>query len=179
MPGDVRPDSGGGLRSPAVRSVSIPDAIADFLDTATIGIVGTRDRNLVPHVHRPSGFRVSPDKRSVVCLFPDAFAEHLKSSLEDNGEIALTVSQVVSHETYQLKGKRIESGRVQDDDPQIYRSYVERAVEVLSSVLGSSEQMLWENAPPPTLRVVFDVREVYDQTPGPGAGRRIFPDENA
>jgi hypothetical protein len=159
-------------------AVSISDAIADFLDRATLGIAGTRDRDLVPHVHRPSGFRFTPDKKSVVCLFPEAYAEHLSSSLEDNGEIALTVSQAVSHETYQLKGKRIESGPVQQDDLRIYESCVERAAQALGPVLGSSEQVLRENVPPPTLRVVFEVREIYDQTPGPGAGRRVFPDEN-
>jgi hypothetical protein len=31
----------------------------------------------------------------------------------------------------------------------------------------------------PALAVEFDVREIYDQTPGPGAGRRLVPAEPA
>jgi hypothetical protein len=154
--------------------VSIPEAIVEFLERASIAIAGTRDRNLVPHVHRPSGFRLSPDQKSVVCLFPDAFAEHLSSSLDANGEIALTVSHPISHETYQFKGKLLHSGPVEEEDFESYRSSVERAVEQLGPVLGSAAQVLRENVPPPTLRVVFEVREVYDQAPGPGAGRRVY-----
>jgi hypothetical protein len=157
--------------------VTIPDPIVDFLDRASVAIAGTRDRNLVPHAHRPSGFRVSPDRKSVVCLFPDASSEHLSSSLSENGEIALTVSEPVSHETYQLKGKLLRLGAVEEDDFPIYADCVERAVEALGPLLGSSAQVLRENVPPPVLRVVFEVREIYDQTPGPGAGRRVFPSE--
>lgn len=156
----------------------IPDEIAAFLESATLAVAGTRDRGLVPHAHRPSGFGVSRDGESVVCLFAEAFCENLASSLDDNLEIALTVSQAGSHETYQLKGRRVRSAPVEAGDLLLYDSCLERGVKALAPLLGFSEETLRENLPPPTFRVDFSVREIYDQTPGPRAGRRLFPPED-
>lgn len=162
---------------PALNPVEVPDHLVEFLEDATIAIVGTRGADLAPNVHRPSAFRVGEDRKSIVCLFPEAFALGLESALRDNGEVAFTVSQVISHETYQLKGKWIDSGSPDDADGRLYQSCRERAAARLSALFGIDEATLRENIPAPSLRVRFDVREIFDQTPGPGAGRRIVPTE--
>jgi hypothetical protein len=160
-----------------LTAIALPDQLLEFLEDATIAIVGTRGPGRAPNVHRPSGFRAGEDRKSVICYFPDVFLEGLSSALEDNGEIALTVSQAPSHETYQLKGTCIDSGPVASDDLRVYEAYLARAVPRLAPIFGLPEAVLRENIPPPTVRVRFAVREVFDQTPGPGAGRRIVPPE--
>jgi hypothetical protein len=164
---------------PAVSPVEIPGHLVEFLADATIAIVGTRGPDLVPNVHRPSAFRLGEDGKSIVCLFPEAFTAGLESALRDNGEVAFTVSQVPSHETYQLKGKWIESGPIDGVDFRLYELCRERAVARISQLLGIEPATLRESVLPPTLRIRFDVREIFDQTPGPGAGRRIVPLEEA
>ena len=161
----------------AVSPVEIPGHLVEFLAEATIAIVGTRGPDLVPNVHRPCAFRLGEDGKSIVCLFPEAFTDGLESALRDNGEVAFTVSQVPSHETYQIKGKWIESGPIDGPDLRLYELCRERVVARISKLFGIEPATLRENVPPPALRVRFDVREIFDQTPGPGAGRRIVPSE--
>ena len=88
----------------------IPGKILAFLeDKGTVAVSGTRDRNLVPHIHYVSGWSVEPDRRTIRCSIAEAYKDHLISSLEDNGQFALTVEQIGSHETYQFKGDYISS----------------------------------------------------------------------
>src|SRR5262245_53158289 len=87
----------------------IPEVIVRFLDRAIVAIGGTRDDKLVPHVHRLSGWFCSPDREAITCLIPEQFSPHLLSSLEHNGQFALTVCDMPSHETYQFKGDYLSS----------------------------------------------------------------------
>src|SRR5829696_8537227 len=101
--------------------IMIPTEIVTFLEGACVGFAGTRDRNLVPYVHRVTAWRVGPDRQTMTCMISKPFLKNLLSSLEENGEFAVTVSGSTSgvhrsnpprpatdaHETYQFKGKYI------------------------------------------------------------------------
>ena len=88
----------------------IPGKILNFLENlGTIAVSGTRDANLRPHVHYVSGWDVEPDKQTIRCSIHQAYSDQLISSLEDNGQFALTVEQIGSHETYQFKGSYVGS----------------------------------------------------------------------
>ena len=88
----------------------IPGKIISFLEEeATVAVAGTRDKNLIPQVHRVSGWSLDSDKTTISCLIPQEYTSNLISSLEDNGQFALTVEQIGSHETYQFKGKYVDS----------------------------------------------------------------------
>jgi hypothetical protein len=151
----------------------VPEKVARLLETATVAIAGTRDADLVPHVHRVSAWRLSPDRKSVDCFFAQAFSRHLLSSLEDNGEISVTFCEVPSHETYQLKGKFVSSRPVDGDDLRVYEAYRARGVHRICELLGFSERAVRAYVPAPNLVVRLGVREIFDQTPGPDAGRRL------
>src|SRR2546426_326341 len=87
----------------------IPGKILAFLaDGGTVAVSGTRDANLIPAIHYVSGWDVEPDNRTIRCSIPQAFT-NLISSLEDNGQFSLTIEQIGSHETYQLKGDYVGS----------------------------------------------------------------------
>lgn len=84
----------------------IPEKIASFLEQrANVGTCGTRDKDLVPHGHRVSGWRVGPAGDTMECFIPEEFTEHLIDSLQDNGRIAVTIEETSSHVTYQFKGR--------------------------------------------------------------------------
>lgn len=155
----------------------VPAKVAHLLEHATVAIAGTRDADLVPHVHRVSGWRLSPDRKSVECFFAEAFSRHLLSSLEDNGEISVTFCEVPSHETYQLKGKFVSSRSVDGDDLRVYEDYRARGVERICELLGFTERAVRAYVPEPNLVVRFEVRDIFDQSPGPDAGGRL--DEEA
>ena len=83
----------------------IPGKIVRFLERANASAAGTRDRNLVPHGHRVSGWRMGVDGRTLIVMMPEGARRHLIESLEDNGQFSVTVEEYPAHETYQFKGR--------------------------------------------------------------------------
>jgi len=158
----------------------IPTRLVRFLEEhANVAMAGTRDRDLVPYGHRVSGWRIGADGRTVTALISEQFTARLVESLEDNGELALTVEEYPSHETYQLKGRYLRHRPPESEDLA--------AIERIRQRFTKSLRQLYPDAPDDLLRaftltprvaVEFEVREIYLQTPGPGAGTRLVPPAN-
>ncbi|HEU0008171.1 MAG TPA: hypothetical protein VFS12_19470 [Terriglobia bacterium] len=152
--------------------------ILKFLqDRGAIAVSGTRDANRVPHVHYVSGWDVEPDQQTIRCSINRAYLDQLFDSLEDNGQFSLTVEQIGTHETYQFKGNYAGSAEPNDTDFAAHRRMTERFAKAVSVLFGHSEEdcraYIWQ----PSVVVRFTVREIFLQTPGPGAGHRVFPPE--
>ena len=154
----------------------IPGKIASFLEQrANVASCGTRDRDLVPHVHRVSGWRVGPERETMELFVPELFTEHLLASLQDNGRIAVTIEEVQSHETYQLKGSYLGQRPPAADDLSVHEQCRERFVRSLRSFMNLPDDVLRAFILKPHVVVSFKVEEIYLQTPGPGAGSRMVP----
>ena len=143
---------------------------------ANVAFAGTRDRDLVPFGHRVSGWRVGADQRSMTILFPDGSTSRLVESLQQNGELAVTVEEFPSHETYQFKGRYLHHREVLHDDVEIVDRIRQRFVKSMRPIFfDQAEEVLKAFVSPPALAVEFEVSEIYLQTPGPGAGTRVIP----
>lgn len=156
-------------------TVLMTEELVEFLDRAIVAIVGTRDANLVPNVHRVSGWYTANDRSTITCAIADAFATNLLSCLEDNGQLALTVSEIPSHETYQFKGTFVASRGVDEHDLAHANRHRQQFVDRVGAVFRFSEAALRAYMPVPNLAVTFAVREIFFQTPGPRAGQRLMP----
>ena len=174
-PSGDRAQASSAPRRPA--PVQIPGIILEFLNRATVAAVGTRDRDRVPHVHKVSGWRVEPDQEMIACSIPAAFTRHLMESLEDNGQCALTVEEIGPHETYQFKGVFVDAQPCTAADRKAADRVRERFARVVPPLLGVSEAASRAFGMDPDVTVRFRVQEIYVQTPGPGAGRRMVPRE--
>jgi len=163
--------------SPQKRPVTVPGVIVDFLERATIGAAGTRDADHVPHLHKLSGWRVEPEHRAMTCLIPEAFTGNLLRSLEDNGRLAVTIEEIGPHETYQFKGRYSGSRSCDEEDRHVHRRLRDRFGKVLSKMFGFDEQACRDYVQEPSIAITFEVEEIFLQTPGPGAGRRLAPPE--
>ena len=156
----------------------IPGKILNFLENlGTIAVSGTRDANLRPHVHYVSGWDVEPDKRTIRCSIHQAYSDQLISSLEDNGQFALTVEQIGSHETYQFKGSYVGSDQPTSADFAAHQRMRDRFAKAVNQVFGLPADLGRAYISGPSLVIRFSVREIFLQTPGPGAGQRVFPPE--
>ena len=155
----------------------IPGRLVRFLEQyANLAFAGTRDAALVPYGHRISGWRVGADGRSLTAIIARDFTAHLLESVHDNGEFALTVEEFPSHETYQFKGRYLRHRPLQPDDMDVVDRIRERFVKNVTPLYPDApERLLRSFIPVPELAVEFDVREIYLQTPGPGAGTRLVP----
>lgn len=159
-------------------AIVVPEDIVRFLGRATVGIAGTRGRDLVPHVHRASGWSVGEDRQTITCLVAEPFTADLLSSLEDNGQFALTVSEIPSHETYQLKGELVGSRAADAADLACCDRQRERFVAAVGAMFDFTETALRAYVQPPSIAIDVALREIFVQTPGPNAGKRLQPGDD-
>ena len=169
----------------------IPEEIIRFLEGATVAYGGTRDDKLVPQVYQVTGWIVAPDRQIITCLIPDDHSRTLARSFEDNGRFSLIVvgsttgprasnppsPAVDSHECYQFKGDHVASRPANEADIAVSEQTSKRFQELFRPMFGFSEEGAAAYIRKPGVAITFRVREIFDQTPGPGAGRRIVPEE--
>jgi len=150
----------------------IPQPIVDLLETGVSVMVGTRDASLTPECTRAWGIQVGADRGTVTIFLSERFAGKTIDNLRDNGRIAVTCTRPTDHITCQLKGQvrgmKPATPADRDLSQQWHREFIAelKAIGVPSAL---SEAWISE----PTLAVEFAVTEVFDQTPGPGAGRKL------
>jgi hypothetical protein len=161
----------------------IPGKIVRFLDQhANVAVAGVRDANLVPGGCRISGWHLHPDGHTMTVLIPPPATDRVIASLEDNGHIAVTVGENQTHETYQLKGKYLKHRTVEPGDFAFVARVRERYLRAIRSQIPEGIPDAYVIAiavPDPVVAVDVDVSEVYMQTPGPGAGARLYPPVDA
>lgn len=159
----------------------IPGRLIRFLEEhANVAMAGTRRRDLVPNGHRVSGWRVNGDQRTVSAFIAEQFTDNLVDSLQDNGEFALTVEEYPSHETYQLKGRYVRHRSIEPEDTAAVIRIRDRFVRSLKPLYPyAPDGVLSSFTLKPVVAVEFEVREIYLQTPGPGAGARLVPPADA
>jgi hypothetical protein len=161
-------------------SVMIPEKIARFLERANVAFAGTRNRDLVPFGHRVSGWCIGADGRTLTAFTPEPSTAGLVESLQENGELALTVEDFPTHETYQFKGRYVSHRPAQREDFAIVDRIRERFMKNMRTLFPVlPEGIVGAFNSKPTLAVEFAVSEIYVQTPGPGAGARIVPPAEA
>jgi hypothetical protein len=157
--------------------ILIPGKLVRFLEQyANVAFAGIRDRDLVPFGHRVSGWQVGADRRTMTVLFPEESLDRLLELLRHNGELAVTVEEFPSHETYQFKGHYLRHRELREDDTEIVDRVRRRFAKSLRPIYADvPEDILKSFVSPPSLAVEFEVHEIYLQTPGPGAGTRLIP----
>jgi hypothetical protein len=155
----------------------IPGKLVRFLEQyANVAFAGSRDRDLVPFGHRVCGWHVGVNQRTMTIWLPEENLHRLLELLQENGELAVTVEEFPSHETYQFKGRYLHHRGLQDGDVEIVDRFRRRFVKSLRPMYPDApEEILSAFVSPPTLAVEFEVLEIYLQTPGPGAGTRLIP----
>jgi hypothetical protein len=161
-------------------SVTIPGVLLRFLERASIGYAGTRDRDLVPHFHWVCGWAVEPDRSSLAVLIGEPFGARLLRDTAECTRLALTIEHIGPHETYQFKGDFAGTRQVGPAERAVFEACRERAIRDIRAIetrFDFPREVLARYYGEPALLVVLRVREIFLQTPGPGAGRRLVPPE--
>ena len=150
----------------------IPDSIAALLQTGVSVMVGTRDASLMPECTRAWGIEISADRGTVTVFLSKAIAGNTLDNLRENRKIAVTCTRPTDHITCQLKGQvrsmKPATSRHRDTSRRWHREFMAelKAIGVPSAL---AEAWIIE----PTVAVEIAVEDVFDQTPGPGAGQKI------
>ncbi|MCO8126214.1 pyridoxamine 5'-phosphate oxidase family protein [Acidimicrobiia bacterium EGI L10123] len=150
----------------------IDEALRAFLERGCATIVGTASADGVPHAQR--GWGCSVVGPTTVRLLLDASDAELRTHLDAGGPIAVTSADVRTLRSVQLKGRVTEVENV-PGPADLERCHVHN--EELFRDIEETDffpRLLTERmVPPGYLVAVVEVEELYDQTPGPGAGAQV------
>jgi len=133
--------------------------------------LGTRSADLAPSSILAFGVRPAGDGREVTVFLPVAMSAPPLINLRDNGQMALSIVRPTTSQAIQLKGIWLGERRTDESD----RAFVGRYRDLLTTEMGlvGVPRSVWRRvAWWPALALRMEVRDVFVQTPGPGAGRR-------
>jgi hypothetical protein len=149
----------------------IDRALTAFLERGCAMVVGTVSADGEPHAQRGWGCSVVGPTR--IRLLVDASDEVLLGHLSSGGRIAITSADVRDLRSVQLKGRVVEVEPPTEADLGRCEEHNEELFTDISET-DFFPRRLTERMVPPGYRVaVVEVEDLFDQTPGPGAGARV------
>lgn len=152
-------------------AVRLSEELAEFVEGGLSMLVGTRDAALRPKVERAVGAFVGPDRETITVYLNQALASQAVANLNENGSIAITVSRPYDHRSLQVKGQMIEMHESTAEDRSKQERWLIGFVEHLY-IIGLPRSIVRTLQIFPSVAVTMRIEDMFEQTPGPGAGRR-------
>jgi hypothetical protein len=147
--------------------------VVEFIHGGVAVGVATRAEDLRPEFARGWGPEVSADGRSVTLCVSAPQGSLMRANLERNGAVAVGFSPPTIARAVQLKGVATVVGEPEAADlervERHVRSFVAEA-ERVGAPAHLSQRMFVRTG---LVAIRFPIDEVFDQTPGPMAGRRL------
>ncbi|MBI2059527.1 MAG: pyridoxamine 5'-phosphate oxidase family protein [Nitrospirae bacterium] len=154
----------------------IPEKLVEFLHGPVYIGVGTRDERLRPLHTWAMGMTVAADRKALTLFIPDKTSGRMLENLKHNGKVAVGVGSPVNNENYQLKGEFATSRPTEPGEAAIQEIY--RTKLLTTSIQAGYPEAIIKPlvmgfAYKPSLAVTVIVKEIYLQTPGPEAGKKM------
>jgi len=150
----------------------ISDSIVDLLRTGVSIVVGTHDASLMPECTRAWGICVSSDRNAATIFLSETIAGLTIENLRANGTIAVSCTRPTDHITCQLKGLARSIRPLTPEERDLSRRWHDDFGAELKTI-GVSSELSGAWIVEPTVAVDFSVTDVFNQTPGPDAGRKV------
>jgi len=153
----------------------IPDRVVEVIHGPAFMQAGSCDAKLRPAHTWVIGAVVHPDREHVTFFVPESRSEQLLANLKENSKIALTIS-MATHEGYQLKGVYV-SSRPTDEKERAAQEVYRAKLFSFSHQVGYPEPIVkpfvFGFTYQPGIAITFRAEEVFLQTPGPEAGKKM------
>ncbi len=135
-------------------------------------VIGSRDEQLRPEGLRAFGASVRPGAGTVAVYLQAKLADRTRKNLEANGAVAVTFSRVLDHYSVQIKGRALAIRAATAEDEAMSDRYLVAFAEQLAFA-GLPRSVIRRIRTRPGLVVEVEPLELFLQTPGAGAGRRV------
>ena len=160
------------MEGSAAAPVLDPNLIELIHGGVAVG-VATRDDDLRPEFARGWGPEVSADGRSLrVCVAPEP-GSPMRANLEGNGAVAVGFSPPTIARAVQVKGVATWVGEPEPADLERVERHLRSFVAEAGRIGAPAELSQRMFASTGLVAVQLSIDEVFDQTPGPTAGRRL------
>ena len=150
----------------------IQGEVAALLQSPCSLIVGTVDASGLPAAARGMGLELVDGGAKLRLYLSDAATTAI-DNLRTTRAIALTGTEVSTLVSIQVKGRATSVDAGTEADARFANAYLDAFFRAVHDTDGTDIALLERMRPHGHVAVVFDVDEIYDQTPGPNAGRAI------
>jgi hypothetical protein len=157
---------------PAQKAIPIPDELARFLEYGHIAYVATRGDDLLPECMEVCAVKVEAERGLLSIFLAQAMADRTLANLRSNGQAAVNVSRPTDHRTLQLKGIFVDERPAGEEDRAPLMKYLEHLARGFGMV-GIPLSVCMRMVAWPSQVVRIAVHDIFEQTPGPGSGRRL------
>ncbi len=153
--------------------------IIDFFNdeqNALFIMLATRNAELVPTIGRGLGLLVGSEINQLTVLVQRVMADVHLENLENNGKLSITAVQSPSHVSMQFKGDFLESRVANEAEMAQMDQLFIRMFNFLSKsgIQPESTSELLKFRHEDVVAITMEIKEIFDQTPRPGAGAKII-----
>jgi len=152
-------------------------ARAQFIRGPVAINLASHDAACLPSIARGYGCKLSADRQRLTVFLSVRSAEAVLRDLRAGAPIAVTFCRPESHATLQVKGERASVGQLGPRDRAVMRAYGAAFRDEIAS-LGYNAAFSSRLAAPvedDAVAVEFEPVALFDQTPGPDAGKSLVP----
>jgi len=149
-------------------------AIVELMESGCSLIVGSVDADGLPDATRGWGALVL-DGGAQIRLLLAANAAVTLSNLRSTRRIALTATNFRTFDSVQVKGAVLAVEDATESDRARFERFCAACEETLHELNETPIDLLMRMEPSGVVACVMSADELFDQTPGPGAGTRLAP----
>ena len=160
----------GACYSATVTTLVLTAELVEYMESGVSLLVGSRDASLRPASARAFGVEIDAPSCSATVFVAAAGCETTLRNLRDNGQLALTFSRPIDHRSLQVKGRVLSITETDERQQRIQDRYFSLWSEGLIFT-GLPQALLRRVRYYPSYALQFQLESMFDQTPGPGAGR--------
>ena len=153
---------------------ALPPELYELIEGPSVMYLATRNAALEPLSAMAFGVQPSADGRELTVFLPAAVSPPSLANLRDNGQMAVELVRPSDHRALQIKGVWLGERRTTDEDRAFLTRYHNALLQEMNLVgvpRTKWDRLAWW----PAVALRMEVRDVFVQTPGPGAGRRCEP----
>ena len=150
----------------------IPQEIIDFTYSSHFGYVGSRDENMVSTVRRCWGTHIGDTNNVLIFFVVQAQYEQMLRNFDNNGRVSLSLVEWPSFRSYQFKGQFLKA-RAMAPDEMVFQQQFQEKLMALLKAMGFPDEIAERIVHQTDLAIEFKVETIFDQTPGPGAGKAV------
>ncbi len=152
---------------------ALDSAVVEFIHGGVAVGVATRDDDLRPEFARGWGPEVSQDRRSLTLCVTAPEGSRMRANLEQNGAVAVGFSPPTIARAVQVKGVATVVSEPDGADLERVERHVRSFVAEAARIGAPAELSQRMFVGTGLVSIRFPIDEVFDQTPGPTAGRRL------
>ncbi len=143
--------------------------LASLIESGIAIVVATRDADMRPQTTRAWGARIIDDGAALTLTVVAAEGSRTLDNLRANGAIAVTFCSPTTYRTVQAKGVATDLRQPDERDLARRDEHIEDFLDQGEQV-GIERELARRLTRGEVVAVTVAVRELYQQTPGPGAG---------